>query len=326
MTDFATRPAAAGPPPERSSRPAAPPTLRELVDLGARKLETGRGSAREDPRGEARRLLAAATGLAAADLLLRLDDPAAWPARTRFLAMVTRRAEGVPLQLLTGETGFHDVVLAVEHGVFVPRPETELLVEEALLAIAARRGAARDAVVRVVDVGTGSGAIAIAVAHAMRGHRAEVFAGDVDPHAVRLARANAVRCGVDVEVRRSDLCAAFAELAGTVDVVVSNPPYVGPGEVDRLPVEVRSFDPPRALFDPEGGTGFHRKIAAAALDLLRPEGVLLLEIGETQAAAVRCLLHGAGYADVQVLPDLAGRDRIVRGVRDGRGNPWTPSY
>jgi release factor glutamine methyltransferase len=93
-----------------------------------------------------------------------------------------------------------------------------------------------------------------------------------------------------------------------------------------LPVEVRSFDPPRALFDPEGGTGFHRKIARGAVELLRPSGVLILEIGEAQGATVRGLLREAGYADVQVLPDLTGRDRIVRGARDGRGNPWTPSY
>src|SRR5580765_4210483 len=148
MTDFtahsAAPPGTGAKPPPGDHAPAAPPspTFRDLVELGARKLAAGRGSGREDPRGEARRLLSAAAGLDAGAVLLRFDDATPWPARTRFLAMIARRADGVPLQLLTGEVGFHDVVLAVEPGVFIPRPETELLVEEALLAVAERRGAA----------------------------------------------------------------------------------------------------------------------------------------------------------------------------------------
>lgn len=301
-------------------------TFRQLLDLATERLRRARGSAREDPRGEARRLLAAAAGLGPAELVLQADEPAPRGTRGRFLALLERRADGVPLQLLTGETAFHDVVLSVEEGVFLPRPETELLVEEVRHALQAarRRGAAPP--LRVLDLCTGTGAVAVASAAAERGHGTAVHAGDVDPHAVRLAAGNAVRCGVAVDVRRSDLFAAFQDLAGRVDVVVSNPPYIAPCELERLPLEVRGFDPARALFDPDGGTGFHRKIAAGASRFLRGGGTLLLEIGESQGEEVRGLLADAGYRDVCVLPDLAGRDRIVRGVWTGEGQPWTHSY
>ena len=304
---------------------SADSTYRALLDLGTGRLRHARGCAREDPRGEARRLLAAAAELTSSDLVLHADDSAPRRVKTRFLALLERRADGVPLQLLAGETGFHDVVLTVEAGVFVPRPETELLVEEVRRALAARRRRGAAAPFRVLDLCTGGGAVAVAVAAAERMHPGFVHAGDVDPHATRLADGNAVRCGVIVDVRRSDLFNAFADCAGIVDVVVSNPPYLAPDEMDGLPVEVRAFDPPRALFDPEGGTGFHRRIAEGARRFLRPGGTLLLEIGETQGASVRDLLQAAGYRDVCVLPDLSGRDRMARGVWPGEGVAWMHS-
>jgi release factor glutamine methyltransferase len=301
---------------------AGAPTYRELLDTGARRLAASRGSARDDPRGEARRLMGAAS--ASADLLVHGDDPAPGHVRTRFLGMVARRAEGVPFQLLAGETGFHDITLTVESGVFLPRPETELLVEEARRSLAESRLRPGSDTLQVLDLCTGSGAVAVALAAAERGRDTSVFAGDVDPHAVRLARSNAARCRVDVDVRRSDLFAAFADLRGSLDLVVSNPPYVAPGELDRLPLEVVEFDPPRALFDPEGGTGFHRRIAQAARDHLRAGGVLLLEIGATQGDEVRSILSATGYSGVRVMRDLAGRDRIIRGTWEGVR--WTPSF
>ena len=301
------------------------PSFRRLLEIGATRLRDARGSARQDPRGEARRLLATASGVPAVDLLLHADEAAPRTVRDRYLALVEQRAKGVPLQLLAGETGFHDVTLAVEPGVFVPRPETELVVEEARRALAAGRRRGVTGPFRLLDLCTGSGAIAVALAAAESERDGTVHAGDIDPLAVRLARRNAARCAVDVDVRSSDLFAAFEDLAGRVDVVVSNPPYIAPDEADQLPVEVRSYDPPRALFDPHGGTGFHRRIACEARRFLRPGGVLVLEIGATQGISVRAALEECGYRDVRVLPDLAGRDRIVRGTWGGRGAAWTPS-
>jgi release factor glutamine methyltransferase len=136
---------------------------------------------------------------------------------------------------------------------------------------------------------------------------------------VRLARNNAERNAVAarVDVRRSDLFSAFADLEGNVDVLVSNPPYVAPG--DPLPREVRLGDPRDALVDPEGGTGFHRKIARRGRDFLVSGGLLVLEIGETQGKAAAAILEELEYVNVRVLRDLTGRDRFVRARRPRRG-------
>ncbi len=169
----------------------------------------------------------------------------------------------------------------------------------------------------MLDLCTGSGTVAVAVAAAAaaRTPRPRIFAGDIDAAAVDLARRNAEACGVAdmVEVRPSDLGAAFADLAGRVDVLVANPPYIDPACADSLPVEVRLGDPPRALYDPEGGVGFHRRIAREGRWLLAPGGRLFLEIGDDQGVKVARLLADEGYEAVRILPDLAGRDRVACG-------------
>ncbi|NNE44889.1 MAG: methyltransferase, partial [Gemmatimonadetes bacterium] len=145
--------------------------------------------------------------------------------------------------------------------------------------------------------------------------RVRVSAGDWNPRAVRLARRNAESNAVSVEVRRSNLFSAFAGYEGTVDVLVSNPPYIHPEEEDSLPLEVRLGDPSDALFDPDGGTGFHRRIAERGRDFLRPGGFLAMEMGDQQGESVSRVLQDAGYEEVAVLPDLNRRDRIVTGRR-----------
>jgi release factor glutamine methyltransferase len=132
---------------------------------------------------------------------------------------------------------------------------------------------------------------------------------------MRLARQNAVRNRVEVDVRRSDLFSAFADLEGRVDVLTANPPYIAPAERDSLPLEVLLGDPEDALFDPEGGTGFHARLAARGADFLRPGGLLAMEIGADQGPAVVALAAAAGLAGARVMRDLAGRDRIVTGRR-----------
>lgn len=297
-------------------------TLRELVSAGADELRDAAGAARENPVHEARLLLQAAVGLDRGRLTAFADEPVAHDDSARFWDMVGDRARGVPLQLIVGSTEFHEVSLAIREGVFIPRPETELLVEEARMEVARRlrhRPAGdRPFGVRVLDLCTGSGAVAVATAAAFRDERCvAVHAGDWSLRAVRAARDNARRNGVEVDVRRSDLFSAFADLEGSIDALVSNPPYIAPSEEASLPVEVRDFDPREALFDPDGGTGFHRRIAERGRAFLRPGGLLALEIGETQGEEVAGILRQAGYRDVTVLPDLAGRDRFVRGVRPG---------
>ena len=213
---------------------------------------------------------------------------------------ICQRCSGTPLQHLTGEQAFRRLVLEVRAGVFVPRPETELLVEHAL------RELGEVAVPVVVDVGTGTGAVALAIADERR--QARVFALDRSPEAVELARANAGRLGLVVTVLEGDLLEPLPlELRGRVDLIVSNPPYVPPEDLEGLPPEVLA-DPPLAL---EGGLEVVERLAAQARGWLRPGGVLALEIDARRGQDVRSTVLRAGFVGVRIEPDLTGRDRIA---------------
>lgn len=212
-----------------------------------------------------------------------------------------QRCHGVPLQYLTGEQQFFDLVLGVAPGVFVPRPETEILVERALETLQGRIGPV------VVDVGTGTGAVALAVKR--RRPDARVIATDFSEEAIAVARSNASRHDLEVDVRAGDLLSPVPEeLRGAVDLIVSNPPYVTKAEYEELPVEVRA-EPYEALV---GGTDVHRLLAEEAPNWLRPGGWLVVEIGASQAGEVGRLLDQR-FEHVEALPDLAGKDRVVRG-------------
>jgi release factor glutamine methyltransferase len=221
-----------------------------------------------------------------------------------FGRALCQRCRGVPLQYLTGEQQFMDLSLSVSPGVFVPRPETEVLVDVALSTV---EGLSDPPV--VVDVGTGTGAVGLAIKH----HRpdAVVWATDVSEAAVTMARANGVRLGLDVDVRLGDLLDPLPpHLVGRVDLLVSNPPYVTEEEYEDLPQEVK-IEPLEALV---GGTGVHRRLVDAASRWLAPGRWLVVEIGAAQGREVTALAQ-EGLVDVEVLPDLAGRDRVVRGRR-----------
>jgi release factor glutamine methyltransferase len=216
-----------------------------------------------------------------------------------FGRAICQRCTGTPLQHLTGEQAFRRIVVEVRPGVFVPRPETEVLVGHALLAI----GEVEDPV--VVDVGTGTGAIALAVKEERSD--ATVYATDRSAEAVELAASNARMLGLDVHVLRGDLLTPLPdELRGWVDLVVSNPPYIAPEEYEDLPPEVKA-DPELALL---GGVDVYERLAAEALRWLRDGGVLAVEAAATQGGEIAKAL-GRSFMDVRVEPDLAGRDRVV---------------
>jgi release factor glutamine methyltransferase len=213
-----------------------------------------------------------------------------------------QRCVGVPLQHLTGDQPFRRLTLIVRPGVFIPRSETEVVVE---LALAVVSGVAAPV---VVDVGTGTGAIALT----MKDERpdARVLAIDLSPEAVELARENATRSVLDVEVVQGDLLDPVpATIRGSVDLVVSNPPYVEPHELATLPREVLA-DPMLAL---AGGIEVYERLFAQAARVLRPGGAVVVEIGESQGSRVRAAATAAGFVSVEVEPDLNGRDRIVTG-------------
>ena len=212
-----------------------------------------------------------------------------------------QRCHGVPLQYLVGEQQFLDLVLGVAPGVFVPRAETEIVVERAAETLEGVEAPV------VVDVGTGTGAIALALKRARPDAR--VVATDVSDEAGAVARANASRLVLEVEILQGDLLDPVPpDLAGGVDLLVSNPPYVTLEEYEDLPAEVKA-EPYEALV---GGTDVHRRLADAAPRWLRPRGWLVLEIGASQGQEVAALL-AESFDPVEVLPDLAGRDRVVRG-------------
>jgi release factor glutamine methyltransferase len=218
----------------------------------------------------------------------------------RFGRALCQRCTGTPLQHLTGRQPFRRLTLVVRPGVFIPRPETEVLVDHALAAIA---DVARPV---VVDVGTGTGAVALAIADERRDAR--VIAIDVSPDAVALALENASRSGLDVTVLEGDLLEPLdADGRGHVDLVVSNPPYVPRSALEDLPREVRA-EPELALV---GDVDTVRRLAAQSFEVVRRGGAFAVEIEESAGDAVRAALGDEGWIDVEVHRDLAGRDRVV---------------
>jgi release factor glutamine methyltransferase len=218
-----------------------------------------------------------------------------------FRGLVERRAQREPLAYVLGEWGFRRLTLAVDPRVLIPRPETEAVVDRCLALL---EGVEEPA---VLDIGVGSGAIALAIADERPDAR--VVGTDVSAAALEVAEENRERAGVGDRVRfaHGDLLAGET---GPFDLVVSNPPYVAPEDLPRLEPELRR-EPAEALV----GVGRHRAVARAALEVLRPGGALVLEVGDDQACQVSPPLIVLGYRDVVVSKDLAGRERIVEGRR-----------
>jgi release factor glutamine methyltransferase len=214
----------------------------------------------------------------------------------RLRPLVERRARREPLAYVLGEWGFRRLVLKTDRRALVPRPETEIVVERCLELL---RGMAAPAP-RVLDVGVGSGAIALALAD--EAPRARVTGVDASPEALALARENAERLGLAVDLRAG----GFEAAAAGWDLVVSNPPYVAPAELERLEPEVRDWEPREALV----GEGLHEELARVART-----SWLVLEVGDGQAPGVAAALERLGYAEVRITPDLAGRGRVVEGRR-----------
>ena len=252
------------------------------------------------PEYDAATLLAHALGTSRATVLSVPDVP---PDRAAsFRDLVRRRAAREPLQHLTGTTGFRYVDLAVGPGVFVPRPETELLAGWAV-----EQAATLDAPV-VVDLCTGSGAIALSVAHEVPA--ATVHAVEVDPGAHAWAERNLAGTGVHLSL--ADMADALPELDGTVDVVVCNPPYIPLDAWESVAREARDHDPAAALWSGDDGLDAVRVLEATAARLLRPGGVVGAEHADVQGASAPAVFSGTGrWADVRDHRDLAGRDRYL---------------
>jgi release factor glutamine methyltransferase len=249
----------------------------------------------ENPQVDAEWIVAHVAGVRRSELVAvshKLDEE-------EIDRLVARRARREPLAYVLGEWGFRRLTLRTDPRALVPRPETEALVERCLALLRGPRA-------RVLDVGTGTGAIALALADEAG---ADVVAMDSSADALALARENAEGTGLELELLLGDVRDGLP--AGPFDLVVSNPPYVGAEEWEALEPEVRAWEPRAALVD-EGQTG---AIVAGARDALRAGGALVLEVHEARAREVADALAAAGYGSVTISRDLAGRDRIVEGVR-----------
>lgn len=279
-------------------------TVRDALDWTVEYL--GR-KGDDHPRRSAEWLLSAATGLTRVEIYAFSDRPLSPEERERYRTLVSRRAEGMPLQYVTGEMPFRHLVVRVEPGVFIPRPETEVLVDGVLAAI----DGIREPV--IVDLCTGSGCVASAIAHEHAGAR--VWATDTSALAVETSRRNASRARVAdrVQVLHGDLFDPLPDvLLANVDVVVSNPPYIPSADLPDLPPEVLGFEPHEALDGGPDGLDVFRRIADDAKRWLRPGGVLLVEL-DTKRVEEAARTLDTWYEGVGVLKDLTGRDRIVFG-------------
>lgn len=269
----------------------------------------------EQGRLEAELLLAGALGIKRLDLYLQYDRPVAPEELDRFRAGVRRRLKREPVQYILGETRFRGLGLLVDRRVLIPRPETEQLVSAVLGAVAGRVGLA------ALDLGTGSGAIALSLASEAGAVFDRIVATDASEAALDAARTNAERLGLAhrIEFRSGATWAAVTGAEG-FDIIVSNPPYIADHEAAGLAPEVREWEPAAALFAGPEGTEVLNAIAAGALERLRPGGLLALEVSPAQAGPLVQRLAAAGFAGCEVRRDLAGRDRIVLASRECPGD------
>lgn len=269
-----------------------------------------RGIISEEARLEAEVLLRHAATLSREEMFIRPEAPLAPRAAAVYAGLIAQRAAGRPTAYLVGYREFFGLDLWVDGRVLIPRPETERLVE------VVRDALREDPAPVIVDVGTGSGAVAIALARALP--RARLLATDSSAGALEVARLNASRCGVDGRIEWAQ-GSGLVPLAGrgleeTVDALVSNPPYIPTAEIALLPEEVRNHEPPDALDGGPDGLSVHRVLVAGAPRVLRPGGLLAVEVAATgdQAKVVAALIAAeGGYAAPVIVRDFAGAERVV---------------
>ena len=267
--------------------------LRETLALAVEDLET---AGVDTPRLDAEVMLAAVLGTDRAALHADPQRMIELDAAERFDDMVRRRVRREPVAQILGRAHFRQLELTVDHRVLIPRPETEMLVD-----LAEDRQ-------RVLDVGTGSGAVALAIAQERAG--ATVTGIDSSPGAVEVARANAQALGLAVEFLIADLV-----VGGPYDLVVSNPPYVRDSDWPGLPPEISLYEPEEALLGGPDGLDVIRRLVPAAVEVLRPGGMLALEVGQGQSRAVEALFERSGLRLLETQRDLARIPRVVRGRR-----------
>jgi len=280
--------------------------MRELLDMIASRLAASQqldSESRLDAKRESRLLAAAVLGCAPGEIARRMDKPLSGADSARVVAAADRRTRGEPLAYAVGTAPFRHLVLHVDSRVLIPRPETESVVQEALNATSGSPGGI------AVDIGTGSGAIALALATEGRFDR--IIATDVSADALDVARLNAasIRTPVAIEFRlRSDR----TPLEGVrARVIVSNPPYIAYDEASVLPASVRDWEPATALFAADGGMARYNALLAESHRFLEPDGLVVLEVDARRAGETAERARRLGWRDIRILQDLSGRERVL---------------
>jgi release factor glutamine methyltransferase len=284
-----------------------------LTLAAARRAVTARlrAAAIETPDLDARLLVGAATGLDLTGLTLAAGRAMSAAEADRLADLVARRLDGWPVARLTGHKEFWGLSLTLDAATLVPRPDTETVVEAALALIGPDRGAA----LRIADLGTGTGALLLALLSELP--RACGIGTDISLAALSIARANAARLGFAARACFA-LCDYAAALGDGFDLIVSNPPYIATAEIATLPREVREHDPARALDGGADGLAAYRRLLAQAADRLKPGGHLVVEVGAGQADAVAGQMQTAGLAPIGIRTDLGGIPRAVSGRKAGQ--------
>ena len=275
------------------------------------------GAGVPDAALDARVLLRGVSGLDAAALIARPEQTLSPTAHAAYEEAIRRRATREPVAHILGVREFWGLTLEVSPATLIPRPDTETLVEAALARVPDRR-----ATLRILDLGTGTGAILLALLHEMP--RAEGLGTDVSADAVGLARRNAGRLGLGARVRFA-VADWFEGLDGTFDLIVSNPPYIAGGDIAGLEPDVAAHEPASALDGGVDGLDAYRRIARAVRGHLAPAGTLLVEIGQGQALAVTEIFDAAGLETAGIVADLAGIERVIAArAKKELGNPCVP--
>jgi release factor glutamine methyltransferase len=268
------------------------------------------GAGIDSARLDAELLLGWALGMSREDLIVAAARNLSLAESDRYEDLLKRRLNREPLAYITGQQEFWSLDFIVSSDVLVPRPETELLVEIALKELA---NLADTKLPRILELGTGSGAISVAIA--TESPQAQIVASEISPAALAIARRNACRHGVSKAIRflQGDLFTALdQEHENDFDLVVSNPPYIPRGEISNLEAEVSRWEPRAALDGGVDGLDFYRLIAEEAPDYLRQGGVVAVEIGATMGSSVLALFRdSAAYLDTQLHQDYSGRDRVI---------------
>jgi release factor glutamine methyltransferase len=283
-----------------------PITVGEIID---RTTQFFQQKGIESPRLDAQLLIAHALGKSRLELYLQFDYPLDETELARARELVRRRAAREPVAYILGKKEFAGREFKVAPGVLIPRPDTEVLVDEVqreLTALAAAGG--ETSAVRLLEFGIGSGAIAVTLA--AENPALQLIATEISPAAAAIARENSEAHEVAdrVEIR---LQADFSGIEGPFHGVISNPPYIAPAEKQSLAPEVRDHEPPEALFAEDDGLHWYRFLAAEARRLLAPGGFLAVEIGYQQRERVETIFRGAGFSHVRSVKDFGGNDRVV---------------